>query len=250
MRSASEILSLSAADLRGISEWDYEGRKITPEEVDHLFRLCDALWLHNGDPLRPHVELTSGKHSNGFVNTSKVLVYTNLNRLLASALLNLYRQHCYAERGGQAWACDPDWVVGSDHAAATFSYEVAAACGARHDFTEKADEGTSKRQLWKRHVIPPGETVLQVEELVTTLATVRAVREGIRQGNSHPVTFAPAILTLVHRPSDSETEFEGSPILSLRRYDIQTWEAGECPLCLGGSEAIRPKQRWAELTAQ
>lgn len=241
MRSVQEILGLDASGLQGITERDFEGRDIMPEEVDHLFRLCDALWLHNGDPMRPHVELTSGQHSNGFVNTSKVLVYTNLNRLLARALFNLYRLE---------YSLDPDWVVGSDHAAAAFSYEVAASCGARHDFTEKADVGTIKHQMWKRHIIQPGEMVLQVEELVTTLATVRAVRQGITQGNPHPVTFAPVILTLIHRPSDGEMHFQGSPILSLRHYDIQTWEVGDCPLCQAGSQAIRPKQRWAELTAE
>lgn len=248
MRSVEEILGLDASALGSINEWDFEGRDIMSEEVDHLFRLCQALWLHNGDPGRPHAELTSGKHSNGFVNTGQVLVYTNLNRLLARALLSVYRHHRYAERGGIAWPCDPDWVVGSDHAAATFSYEVAVSCGARHDFTEKADEGSIKRQSWKRHVIQPGEAVLQVEELVTTLATLRAVREGILRGNPHSVTFTPAVLTLVHR--SDETEFQGVPILALRHYSIQTWDPAECPLCLAGSEAIRPKQRWAELTAK
>lgn len=249
MRSVEEILGLDVSGLRSVNERDFEGRAITSLEVDHLFRLCQALWLHNGDPLRPHVELTSGQHSNGFVNISKALVYTSLNRLLARALLDVYRRYRYAERGGQVWACDPDWVVGSDHAAATFSYELAVACGSCHDFTEKADDGSIKGQVWKRHVIQPGEVVLQVEELVTTLATVRAVREGILGGNPHPVTFVPVILTLVHRPSNGEMEFQGSPILSLRHYNIQTWVAGDCPLCRAGSEAIRPKQRWTELSA-
>lgn len=216
---------------------------ITDEEFDYVLRVADALWLHNGDPKMPHAELTSGKCSNGFVDVLRVLKYVNLCELFGHELHKLLTRekslHSLSIRERR-----PDWVIGSDHAGATISYEVARRIGAKHDFTEK----DGKTQLWKRHVIKPDELVLQVEELVTTTGTLRAVREGIQNGNSNPVTFVPVVMTLVHR-SDTY-EFEGSPILYFRHYEIESWEPGECPLCAAGSKRLRPKQSWAELTGK
>lgn len=214
---------------------------VTEAEFDHVFQLADALWLHDGDPAKPHAELTSGRCSNGFVDVLRVLKYANLCDLFGHELYKrLIRQNSLSLRERQ-----PDWVVGSDHAGATISYEVARRLGAKHDFTEK---GGDKRQLWKRHVVGPDECVLQVEELITTTGTLQAVREGIREGNPNPVTFTPVVMTLVHR--SDVYEFEGSPTLYFRHYDIASWEPEECPLCAAGSKRLRPKQNWAELTGK
>ncbi len=38
---------------------------------EHWMRVCQenhVLWLHDGNPKRPHALLTSGKHSTGFFN--------------------------------------------------------------------------------------------------------------------------------------------------------------------------------------
>lgn len=139
----------------------------------------------------------------------------------------------------------PTWVIGSEHAGATFSHSVALTLGSMHDFTEKGEE---KTQVWKRFDIKPEEIVLQVEELITTTGTLQAVRDGIRRGNSSPVTFAPVSLTLIHR--SSIYEFENAPILYLAHYDINVWEPLDCPLCAAGSKRMRPKQHWKELTLQ
>ncbi|PIP27871.1 MAG: hypothetical protein COX29_04250 [Candidatus Moranbacteria bacterium CG23_combo_of_CG06-09_8_20_14_all_35_22] len=37
------------------------------EELLHIFSLCDAYWYHDGDPKKPHAELTGGWCSNGFL---------------------------------------------------------------------------------------------------------------------------------------------------------------------------------------
>ena len=219
---------------------------IMEAEFDHVLKLADALWLHDGDPAKPHAELTSGRCSNGFVDVLRVLKYTNLCEIFADELTAAYSVyvHNVYQKFRRPYR-DPDWIIGSDHAGATISYEVARQLKAKHDFTEK---GVDKGQLWKRHTIEPDEFVLQVEELITTFRTLQAVREGIREGNPHPVNFVPVVLTLVHR--SDVYEFEGSPILYLRHYDIASWKPEECPLCAAGSKRLRPKQNWAELTGK
>lgn len=220
---------------------------ITDDEFDHVFRVADALWLHNGDPTMPHAELTAGECSNGFVDVLRVLKYTNLCEIFAQELAKVYlsrRYNTFGKTSDLRFSRNPDWVIGSDHAGATISYEVARRLNAKHDFTERA----YKLQHWRRHVIESGETVLQVEELVRTTGTLHQVRNAILEGNPYRVQFVPVALTVVHR--SNVYGFGEGPILYLRHYDIATWEPEECPLCAAGSKRLRPKQNWAELTGK
>jgi len=214
---------------------------ITQDEVTHILRLADCFWQHSGKPEDPHAILTSGQHSNGFVNVLVALTPTPICKLFGTMIGRLIRQR-YPELTGPKV-----WVIGSAYAAIDLSKDVANELGAQHGVPEKIDDG----QVWRRFQIPPDATVIQVEELVTTLKTLAAVRKAIIDGNGGPVTFAPFVVTLVNRsPLD---KFEGSPIISLAHYDIQTWEPETCPLCDAGSEAIKPKvptENWARLTSQ
>lgn len=210
---------------------------LTKDALEHMLGLCGALWLHSGDPKDPHAELTSGKCSDGFVDTLRVICYTPISELLAYLLANKLRN---------GYERKVDWVIGSDHAGAAFSRDVAREFGAKHDFTEK---GEGKSQLWKRLKIKEGEIVLQVEELMTTSLTFQEVRKGIREGNDGVhVTFAPVAGVLIHR--SDVWKIEDTQIVPFVHYDIKVWEPSECPLCKAGSKQLRPKQNWAELTGK
>jgi len=197
--------------------------------------------MHPGatNPTAPHVQLTSGLHSDGFINALAAISYANICRIFAMSLQMKY------------WASTrmtPTWVVGSDHAGVAISHAVAEVFGCRHDFTRK--DPATKGQVWERFVIGPSEVVLQVEDLMTTRGTTLAVRAGIRAAHPvYPIRFAPLVLTVVHR--SAETEIEGDPIFWLVHYDIHTYEPPSCPLCSAGSPVFRPKQadHWAELQA-
>ncbi len=223
------------AGLRQLGPCCFMERDLTADEFGHIARLCGALWLHSGNPRHPHAELTTGKCSNGFIDVLRILKHTNLCDIMALQLLKRIRS---------LYQGPIDWVIGSDHAGAALSHSVAIRAGALHDFTEK---GPDKTQLWKRHQIEPNQVVLQIEELMTTSATLQAVRDGIRSGNSTSVSFAPIVGVLVHR--SEVTEIESQPIAWFVHYDIQTWDSPDvCPLCAQGSERIRPKQNWVKLT--
>ena len=222
-----QLLQLRAENLR---------TALDPDTFDHIFKQCDALWQHSGNLKDPHAELTSGKCSDGFVDVLRVLKHTTLCEIMAAQIADRVIDHFQG-------ALLPDWVIGSDHAAATLSFEVARQFGVKHDFTQK---GSGKSQVWNRFDIHPDETVLQVEELVTTSLTLDEVRKGIRVGNGTPVHFFPFVFTLVHR--SHQELIENSPIYYVRHYEIQTWEQKDCPLCAAGSKRLKPKTNWAELT--
>lgn len=237
-RTLSEVLALSR---HVIGE-----HVLTPEEVRNILEVCDAFWLHSGNPKDPHAITTKGECTNGFVDTLRALRYTNLCDILALSMVNLFLQR-YPEyhRSKQGVS----WVIGSDHAGAALSHSVATWLHTQHDFTEKGPVVDGKKtQRWSRFDILPDETVLQIEELITTTGTLQAVREGIRAGNKTPVQFLPVAMTLIHR--SDQREFEGGPILYLAHFDIQVWKPDECPLCKAGSKRILPKINWAELTGK
>jgi len=58
----------------------------TQEEWIGEYESLGALWIHDGDMSKPHAELTSGKHSNGFFNSSLVIQHPTL---MVEAIRNL-----------------------------------------------------------------------------------------------------------------------------------------------------------------
>ena len=230
-------MNIQQMSLQEILQLKYEDLAFEPTDGDirHVFEVCDALWLHSGDPATPHAALTAGHCSDGFVDVLRALRYTQITSFMAAHLVRRLRK---VYRG------PVDWVIGSDHAGATLSFEVARQLGAQHDFTEK---GPNKTQFWRRLAVASEEWVLQVEELSTTLFTFQAVRAGVRAGNPTPVTFVPHPMVLVHR--SSEYELEGEEIIYGAHFNIRKWKAGDCPLCKAGSRRITEvKKHWAELT--
>jgi len=212
---------------------------IKDDFVVEVMRKCNASWMHNGDPKKPHAELTTGKCSNGFFNCLKALKYVNLNEIFAYHLAAKIRQ----EIGDMP----VDWVIGSPMAGITFSYAVARHIGAGiHMFTEK-DPKIKGGMLWEREVIPEGDTVLQIEELITTFKTLNNVKEGVEMGNPYPVNWIPVIGVFVLRPDKLPvTHCGGRKIISL--FEREVWTSDPpCKLCEAGSQRYRPKKNWEKL---
>ena len=215
---------------------------LSPEEIIEIYRKFDAWWFfdyYRGNPQAPHVELTSGLCSDGYINSSLVMSDPKVCHILAVELA--YR--C-ANLG-----IEPAWVVGSAYAAITFSYELARVMGARHGFTEK-DPADPKRMRWPQLTIPQDVPVLQCEELITTSQTTEEVRRAIKAENQEqPMNFLPYVATAVYRPP---TEGITGPIQVIRLVErvVKTWQPVHCPLCASGSPRFRPKEHWAQLTGK
>lgn len=213
---------------------------MTEQEILGYYERANAVWFfnYNGDPKAPHAELTSGLCSDGYVNSAPVLADPKVVEILTKELVSRFP----GRNVGKV-----DWVVGSAYAAITFSYEVARQLGAHHGFVEK-DPVIPNKMVWSRLTIPAGASVLQCEELITTLGTAMEVRRTIQEGNSEPVFFLPDVATIIYRPA----RLQGGQIdvIALIRRGVKTWESNNCPLCARGSERLRPKQNWVRLTGK
>ena len=206
------------------------------DTILEIYHNRDAVWFfdYEGDPTAPHVELTGGSCSDGYVNSALVTSVPGTLSFIVSELMP------YLPRA--------DWVVGSPYAAITFSYEVARQMGAMHGHAEK-DARDPKRLRWSRFAIPEGATVLQAEELITTFGTTLTVRQAIEEGNHAPVRFLPVVGTIIYRPPTLDVP-PPLEVCALVEREIRTWTRDACPLHRQGSPALRPKakEHWTELT--
>lgn len=234
---------MNLKELLNLDPYKFKDQDISQEEILTWFSLLDASWVHDGDPAKPHAELTSSWCSNGFFDCLRVLKHLNLSEILAYQLTKKIRSVI----GGEM----VDWVVASPMAGITFGHDVARQIGAKKFmFTEK-DPDNPGAMLWKRVQIPEGETVLQIEELTTTSKTLNAVRQGIEKGNHSPVNWLPVVGILVHRPPQLPAPpYDDRTVVALIEKEVWAVPPEECPLCKAGSKRYRPKTNWKELTGK
>ena len=116
--------------------------------------------------------------------------------------------------------------------------------GARAGFTEK--EGDAMKLA--RFEIAPDETVLVVEDTISTGGSTKKTIDGIRASGVPDELILPYIIALVNRSGSDE--LAGRKIRALLTPVIHAWTPADCPLCKAGSHAIRPKANWNELTGK
>ncbi len=225
-------------------------------EIAHYVRRClekgGAIWMYKGPPRKeaPHALLTSGQHSNGYVDVGSYLKgHPTEREEMASLML---------EQIPGDWRDGLDAVVGADTSSTDLAKDIANLAGIRHIVMLKTENEQGKAQTWspENQLLKDGELVLQVEELVTTAVSALMVRQGIRKVNPGVAfKFAPLLPVIVDRsdPLRGVEAVEDSRILSLLRLRISNFDPGpsSCPFCQAGSEAIKPKEgtNWQRLVA-
>ncbi|MFP4022439.1 MAG: hypothetical protein ACLFTS_01145 [Candidatus Paceibacterota bacterium] len=215
-------------------------RLYTSDLIKDLLQENEALWIHDGDVSKPHVELSGGNCSDCYVNCSNILNNPSLSEFLAFLLLNKF----YYALGGLP---EVDWVIGSPNAAITLAHDVARLIGVKSGFPEKS--GISETgMVWERWQIKKDEKVLQIEDLVTTGGTLLAVRKTLNRDNPVRIKWFPYVGAIVHRPKDiSIRGYDNCGLLSLLEMNAVNWPPDKCPLCRRGSPRIKPKFNWLEL---
>lgn len=232
------------------------GKRMTHDEILDYLKRHGFLWLYNGEPnsSRSHALLTSGKHSDGYVNVGDALKQSSsFRRKVAKALLEKLEQvdlGYYQRRYFQ-------FVVGAATSSTDLARDVAEIYFVNHLKMKKVEDLGSKRQVLdlQNPMVFAFSILLQVEELITTSSSALQVRQGIRFAYPNiPIFFAPYLLTVVDRsdPDNRVTKVEDSIILPLIQLDIRNFEPDKCPYCQVGSVALKPKENdnWVKLTQE
>src|SRR5438128_7610155 len=128
---------------------------MTAEEARRLFERHGAI-------LSGHFLLSSGRHSDRYVEKARVLEHPEVAMALSREIASWYPRI--------------DVVVAPAVGAIALGFAVALAAGARSLFAERED---GLMQLRRGFLVEPGERVLVVEDVVTTGASAREVYDLI-----------------------------------------------------------------------
>nr|WP_314374334.1 orotate phosphoribosyltransferase [uncultured Campylobacter sp.] len=199
--------------------------------IEKIYRDCGAY-------LRGHFLLSSGNHSEFYLQSAKVLEDPRLAGQLADELAAII------EKAGVEFdsVCSP--ALGGILA----GYELARAAKKRFIFTERVDRVMSLRRGFEVH---KGERCIICEDIVTTGGSALESARLIENLGGEVVGFA----ALANRGFCKVANLAGSsakggaklpadkPFFALGNFEFEIYEPSTCPLCAAGSKAIKPGSR-------
>lgn len=176
-----------------------------------------------GGLLKGHFLLTSGRHSNQYMQCAKLFAYPEYSELLCSELAK------------KLSALDIDCVASPAIGGIIMGYAVAKHLNKKNIFAERENGVMTLRRGFE---LAKGEKCIVVEDVVTTGGSVKEVIELIKQKGGEVVGVA----SIVDR-SGGKVDF-GVPFFSLLSMDITSFTAEECPICKEGKlPLVKPGSR-------
>lgn len=172
-----------------------------------------------------HFQLTSGVHSDTYIQCAQVMQYPEFMYNLCSELGKKFRGD------------DIDVIVGPAVGAIIMAHVMARLLGpwVRAIFTEREN---GKMTLRRSFIIKEGERVLVVEDVTTTGSSVREVIEIVKSRKGQVV----GVGSLIDR-SGGKIDF-GVKTEKLLTLDIKSYLPEECPLCKAGVPITKPGSRY------
>ena len=185
----------------------------------------DEALLHElearGAILAGHFRLSSGRHSNRFVQKFRILEDPRLVERIAQPLAEC------------ALAVAPTIVVSAAVGGIVLGYETARQLGTLAIFVEK-EAGVPA--LRRGFVLGPGDRAYVVEDVVTTGGSVREVIDVVRARGAEPV----GVGVIVRR---APTDF-GLPTAALLDLPMESYDPEACPQCAAGEALVEPGSRF------
>ncbi len=181
---------------------------MSEEKNLEIFRKSNAL-------LVGHFLLTSGKHSNIYLEKFNVLQ----NPKATEKLCRQFASHFKKKK--------VDVVVGAAIGGIILAFETAKHLGVRGIFMER-EEG--KLKFRRGFTVNEGERVLIVEDIVTTGGSVQEV---IRELKTNYKCEIVGVGVLIDR-SGKHIDFGEGETFALARMDVTAYEEKDCPQCKKG----------------
>ena len=190
-------------------------KEFTNSEVLQVFRDCGGL-------LEGHFLLTSGRHSDKYMQCAKLFIQPEKAEALCAALALKLKD------------IKVDVVASPAIGGIIMGYIMAKHLNAKNVFAEREN---GKMALRRGFEISPKDRVLVVEDVVTTGGSVKEVIELVKECGA---TVA-GVASIVDR-SDGAVDF-GAPYRALLSMEITSYEAADCPICKTGLPLIKPGSR-------
>ena len=175
--------------------------------------------------LRGHFRLSSGLHSDTYVQCARFLRRPELAAPAAAALAGQL----------QAAGLQPGVVVGPAMGGVVIGYELARQLGVPGIFTERDADG--QMTLRRGFTIEPGEKVVIAEDVVTTGKSTLEVAKVLREMGAEVL----AVASLIDRTGGKGgLDFPHFALLSVQ---AATFAPESCPLCAAGVPVVKPGSR-------
>jgi hypothetical protein len=214
------------------------------EEVFHSLK---AYWIHDGDTRRPHIELATELHTDGYFDSRIIMPETELLSEAAADLAMSFENESALTPKVKA-------VVAVDNTSERLLTLLAQKIGLHNkrecfyaiptkrkiagtEYLDFSDEAQVK--LAHRPVLICQDSLISGERLKALTTMLTDIEAEI----------LPYVLVLAN--FTGEDEIQGKKIIALVDQPINLWQKGECTLCWQKSLAItKVKENWDLLNAQ
>jgi orotate phosphoribosyltransferase len=198
--------------------------------IEQIYKEAQAL-------LEGHFILSSGNHSNRYLQSAKVLEEPKRATLLTKALADMIKES----------NIKIDTVCAPALGGILAGYELARALGVRSIFVERKKGTMELRRGFK---VAKGEKILICEDIITTGGSAMEALEIIETLGAEVVAFA----SLANRgfckregtaitPKPECKLPTDRPLFALDDFLFEMYTPKECPMCKEGSKAIKPGSR-------
>ncbi|DAB37433.1 MAG: orotate phosphoribosyltransferase [Sulfuricurvum sp. GWF2_44_89] len=195
------------------------------------------IYLDASAMLEGHFKLSSGNHSAYYLQSAKVLEQPKTAKLLADALSDTIKASGIAI----------DTVCAPALGGLIAGFALATALDKRSIFAERVN---GEMQIRRGFEITPGERVLICEDIITTGGSAMEAAKAIEALGGVVVGFAALANRGFCKRDGSALERKANcalssdkPLFALADFDFEMYAPDNCPLCVNGSEAIKPGSR-------
>ena len=178
------------------------------------------IFRETGVMLEGHFLLTSGRHSDKYMQCAKLFQNAAISETFSKALADKFS--------------GVDLVAGPAIGGIILAYEVSRQLGVPNVFAERENGAMTLRRGF---TVPEGARVLVVEDVVTTGGSVKEVIALINSLGGNVV----GVGSIVDR-SNGTVDF-GVPFEAVLSMEVVSYPPEDCPLCRQGLPAVKPGSR-------
>ena len=197
----------------------------------------ESVYKEAGAYLEGHFLLSSGNHSQFYLQSAKVLENPALAAKLANELFSVIKN----ARISFESVCSP--ALGGILA----GYELARAGNKRFIFTERVDGQMTLRRGFE---VKKGEKFIICEDVITTGGSAVESAKIIESLGGEVVGYAALasrgfckMVGGLENPAPNAKLPSDKPFFALGEFGFAMFAPNECPLCKSGSKAIKPGSR-------
>jgi orotate phosphoribosyltransferase len=196
---------------------------MTENEIKKIFLEKEAM-------LEGHFQLTSGRHSDTYLQCAKVLMYPDVAERLGEELVARIREENAGVPLKVHAVCSP--ALGG----IILGHVVARALKVRAIFAERENGQLTFRRGFE---LKAGESVIAVEDVITTGGSLKEIVQLSQAAGARVISVGS-----VAERSATPVQF-GAPKTVLLKIPLRDYAPAECPLCKQGLPVVKPGSRKA-----